>query len=378
MSAGACPGASLSLPWRGEDLRELVLVLKHGPLHSRALLLPLEPGPPDLAGAEAGRSLWAVLAGDPAQTGRLEASVQSQAQAQASPPHTSPGGPDRGPGLRSRELTLCLIPADKEGKAPSREKKKKKKKSGEVQPRPRASLAPAGGVGSQAGSALLAPVTPCCPLSRRRKRQQRRRASTRRARTRQRTRAGRRGGGGGGREARRGLRWRSWRPSWGAGPRAATPAGAGTTRSSSPGRRRPRPLGGGGACPAGRGPRALRAAGPQRFSGMGLRPRRPARLFTGVGPCLPPAPRTRAPGRLHAGGLRFLLRLGQRCGPPVPPALGALRADAGQRWHLSRGRLSPGMASSFAPAPELGRAHRPGQRPRTLISSHSPPPPPGP
>uniref|UniRef100_A0A8D1XHD5 RAB, member RAS onco family like 6 n=1 Tax=Sus scrofa TaxID=9823 RepID=A0A8D1XHD5_PIG len=136
---------------------------------------------------------------------------------------------------------------DKEGKAPSREKKKKKKKSGEVQPRPRASLAPAGGVGSQAGSALLAPVTPCCPLSRRRKRQQRRRASTRRARTRQRTRAGRRGGGGGGREARRGLRWRSWRPSWGAGPRAATPAGAGTTRSSSPGRRRPRPLGGGGA-----------------------------------------------------------------------------------------------------------------------------------
>nr|KAF6486906.1 RAB, member RAS oncogene family like 6 [Rousettus aegyptiacus] len=81
---------------------------------------------------------------------------------------------------------------------------------------------------------------------RRKTRRGRREASIRRARRRRRAAST----GGGGLEAR-GLRWTRWRPSWGAGPRVATSAGAGTTKSS---RHRcgggARPLLAGGAGPA--------------------------------------------------------------------------------------------------------------------------------
>lgn len=81
---------------------------------------------------------------------------------------------------------------------------------------------------------------------------------------------------------------------------------------------------------------ALRAAGPQRFSGMGLRPRRPLGCLQGgarprhwPGSCLPPARALALLAPPHTGGLRFL------------PLL-AWGADARQHWHLSRGWLSPG------------------------------------
>ena len=106
----------------------------------------------------------------------------------------------------------------------------------------------------------------------------------------------------------------------------------------------------------------MRGAGPQRFSGMGLRPRRPQGcLQGGARPRHRPAPACPWPAALallgppRAGGLRFL-------------PLSAWGADARRHW-----RLFPGPGSSFAPALGLaaGQAGRSSDTVSLVFLHHS-------
>lgn len=216
-----CPRRLWSPKWRGKDLPRFVLGLKGVCLSGGPQVTFVAPG--QLGTQPQGRvggsrcALQEELPQGPTEMERLQ-KLLPLAQA---PPHTA-----------ARELTPPLIPAGKEGRPPSKEKEKKKKKKKSKEVGARLPLPGAGGKGSWALRSWRPPdLAAPAPPSRRKKRRRRKRASTRRAETERR--AGRSRGGGG---ARRGRRWTSWRPSWGAGSRAATSAGAGTTRSSRPGR----------------------------------------------------------------------------------------------------------------------------------------------
>ncbi|XP_032334811.1 rab-like protein 6 isoform X1 [Camelus ferus] len=211
---------------------------------------------------------------------------------------------------------------------------------------------------------------------RRKKRPPRRRASTRGARTSRR--AGRSGGGGGGRGARRGRRWTSWRPSWGAEPRAATCAGAATTRSSRPGRlgRHAHSVcagGAGPACSAGSWPPALLRDGTEAREACEAVYRGGALSSSPAHPCLPPPAAHAHPGLLHAGGLRLLLWLGQGCRPAAPPDPQGTCVQT-----LSSAGAFPGGGSSRNRCPalhlplSLGTCTGRAGSPSTLVSFHSP------